>query len=414
MGKHDVKLLTDAAIRRMVVPAYYRDGGGLHLQVSRSGTRSWIFRFTLSGKVREMGLGPYPDVSLAEARQNASDRRRDLREGIDPIEARNSKRTAERREVAKALIFSDCAARYIEAKRPEWKNAKHADQWENTLATYAYPVFGSLPVASVDTALVMLALEPIWTTKTETASRLRGRIESVLDWATVRGYRQGENPARWKGHLDTLLAKPSKVAKVAHHPALPYIETAEFVQALRKQEGTAARALEFLILTATRTNEVIGARWGEIDTQAGIWTIPAERMKMAKEHRAPLTARALEILKDMEAVKTSEWVFPGGRTGQPLSNMAMLALLKRMERHDLTAHGFRSTFRDWAAETTNYPREVAEMALAHAVENKVEGAYRRGDLCEKRRRMMEEWAKYCGAVMVPGEVVPIRKGNPTA
>ena len=405
------KELTALAVSKIRTQGYHAVGGvpGLYLQIAGTEARSWVFKFMLSGKSREMGLGSTDAVTLAEARGKASECRKLLAAGSDPLEARNAVRMTERLEAAKTIIFSDCASRYIEAHRAGWKNAKHADQWRNTLETYARPVFGALPVASVDTGLVMQVLEPLWKTKTETATRLRGRIESVLDWATVQGFRAGDNPARWKGHLDNLLPKRSKVQKVEHHPALPYIEAGAFMALLRGQEGIGARALEFLILTATRTGEVIGARWKEFDMQAGTWTIPPERMKMGKEHRVPLSVRALEIIEALATVKTGDWVFPGGKVGKPLSNMAMLALLKRMERGDLTAHGFRSTFRDWAAETTNYPREVAEMALAHAVEGKVEGAYRRGDLFDKRGRMMEEWAKYCGTVMVPGEVVPIRK-----
>ncbi|MGH8040594.1 MAG: tyrosine-type recombinase/integrase, partial [Rudaea sp.] len=280
------------------------------------------------------------------------------------------------------------------AHKSGWKNEKHAAQWTSTLDTYAYPVIGKLPVAAIDTVLVMKVLEPIWTTKTETATRVRGRMESVLDWATVRGYRDGENPARWKGHLDHLLPKRSKVKKVQHHPALVYAKAPAFLSELRAQEGTAARALEFLILTACRTNEVIGARWNEFDLAEKTWTVPAERMKAGKEHRVPLSAQALKIIKDLRKQVQGEFVFPGLHEGNPLSNMAMLELLKRMERNALTVHGFRSTFRDWVGETTNYPREVAEAALAHTIKDKAEAAYARGDLFAKRRRMFDDWAGY--------------------
>jgi len=401
--------LTALAVAKIKKPGYHAVGGvpGLYLQIVGAEARSWVLRYMLAGKSREMGLGPSDTVTLSEARAKAAEQRKLLLMGTDPLEARNAKRNAERLEAAKSILFSKCAEAYIEAHKAGWKNAKHADQWGNTLATYAFPIFGALSVASVDTGLVLKALEAIWTTKNETASRLRGRIESVLDWATVRGYRTGDNPARWKGHLDKLLAKPSNVQEVEHHPALPYAEMGAFVALLRKQEGMAARALEFLILTATRTGEVIGAQWDEFDLQTGVWAIPKERMKMKKEHRVPLSPRALEIVKATPRIEGQKYIFPGGKMGKPLSNMAMLMLLKRMERHDLTAHGFRSSFRDWCAEATNYPREVAEMALAHAIGDKVEAAYRRGDLFDKRGRLMEEWAKHCDTIMVPGDVIPI-------
>ena len=302
-----------------------------------------------------------------------------------------------RLNAAKAMTFRDCAARYIASHRAGWRNPKHAAQWEATLATYAGPVMGGLSVQAIDTALVLKVLEPIWTTKPETAGRVRGRIESVLDWAKVRGYRAGENPARWRGHLDKLLPARSKVRRVEHHAALPYAELPGFLMSLRDQEGIAARALEFAIVTAARTGEVIGARWSEIDLLEKIWTVPPGRMKAGKEHRVPLSARALAILEEMQPHRHAEdsFVFPGAKLGRPLSNMAFLMLLRRMGRDDLTAHGFRSSFRDWAAERTNFPSEVAEMALAHMVGSKVEAAYRRGDLFEKRSRLMAAWATFC-------------------
>jgi integrase len=318
-----------------------------------------------------------------------------LMEGIDPIEARNATRHAANVAATKTSTLDECAEAYIAAHQSGWRNAKHADQWKSTLKTYVSPVFGSLPVDAVDTDLVMKALGSIWTKKPETATRLRGRIESVLDWAKVRGLRTGENPARWRGHLDKLLPRRSKVATVVHHPALPYSQMAEFMTALRKEKGIAALALEFAILTAARTGEVIGAQWSEVDLNSAIWTVPASRMKARREHRVPLSARCMEIVTELQKMRGSEYLFPGGRKGKPLSNMALLAVLRRMKRSDLTAHGFRSTFRDWAAEQTNYPREVAEMALAHTVGDKVEAAYRRGDMFEKRRHMMEAWRRFC-------------------
>ncbi|HJU16855.1 MAG TPA: integrase arm-type DNA-binding domain-containing protein [Stellaceae bacterium] len=388
-------------------PGMHADGGGLYLQVTESGARTWIYRFMLNGRAREMGLGPLHTIALAEAREKARECRKLRLEGIDPIEARNAKKTEARLAAATAMTFRECAEACIAAHKAGWKNSKHAAQWPSTLTTYVYPIFGDLPVQAIDTGLVMKALEPIWTAKPETASRVRGRIESVLDWATARGYRKGENPARWRGHLENLLPKKSKVQRVEHHAALPYGEIGEFMAALRQQDGIAARALEFAILTAARTGEVIGARWEEFDLTERTWTVPGERIKAGKEHRVPLSGRALAILEEMAAIRQSDFVFPGGRAGRPLSDMALLMTLRRMGRGDLTAHGFRSTFRDWAAERTNFPSEVAEMALAHTVPDKVEAAYRRGDLFQKRRQLMEAWAKHCEARKVPGDIVSL-------
>jgi integrase len=387
----------------------HADGGGLYLQVTPSGAKSWIFRFMLHGRAREMGLGPLHTISLAEARERARECRKLRLDGIDPVEARSAKRAKERLAAATAMTFAECAERYIAAHRTGWRNPKHAAQWPSTLQTYAYPVFGLLPVQAIDTALVTKAIEPIWQAKPETASRVRGRIEAVLDWAKVRGYRDGENPARWRGHLDKLLPARAKVRKVEHHPALPYAVMGEFVASLRQQEGVAARALEFLILTAARTGEVIAARWNEFDLAEKVWTVPADRMKAGKEHRVPLSAAAVAIIEQMQATRVADqqFVFPGGKLGKPLSNMAMLKLLQRMGRGELTAHGFRSSFRDWAAERTNFPREVAEMALAHTVGDKVEAAYRRGDLFAKRRRLMEEWARHCEFTKGTGKLVAL-------
>jgi integrase len=388
-------------------PGMYGDGGGLYLQVTLGANdgppaRSWVFRYKMPGQgmktSREMGLGPLSTIGLEDARGIAAEARRLCRDGMDPIEARNRKREADRLANAKALTFKDAAIAYITAHRAGWRNAKHADQWTATLETYAYPAFGSLTVQSIDTGLVMKALEPIWTVKPETAGRVRGRIEAVLNWATTRGYRKGENPARWRGHLDNLLPARSRVRTVTHHSALPHAEIGAFVAALREQEGIAARALEFTILTAARTGETIGARWDEIDLPRKVWTVPGSRMKAGKEHRVPLSARALEILRELAPAGRDGFVFPGQRRGRPLSNMAMLATLQRMGRDDLTVHGFRSTFRDWTAERTSYAREVAEMALAHRISDAVEAAYRRGDMIAKRARMMDEWATFCATV----------------
>ena len=403
--------LTALAVSKAKTKGLHADGNGLYLQVSAAGTKSWIFRFKMGGRktARDMGLGSLADVSLAEAREKAQDARKLTRAGIDPIEAKRESRASVALERASALTFEDAAKAYIEAHSQGWRNPKHREQWPNTLEAYAYPAIGKLSVAAVNVGHVVKILEPIWTKKPETASRVRGRIEAVLDWAKARGYRAGENPARWRGHLENLLPKRSRVQRIEHHPALAYADVGAFMADLAKQNGVAPLALQFLILTAARTSEIIGARWDEIDQGKGLWTIPAERIKTAKEHRVPLSAPALAILKRMAETREGEFVFPGGRRKMPLSNNALLALLKRMERVDLTAHGFRSTFRDWAAEQTNYPREVAEAALAHAIGDKVEAAYRRGDLFEKRGKLMDAWASYCGTVAKAAKVIPLRK-----
>jgi integrase len=393
--------LTAVAVAKASLKGLYPDGGGLYLQVTGNGARSWVYRYMLGGKAREMGLGSYRDVSLAEARKKAAECRLVRSSGSDPIEARNGLRDLRKLETAKTVTFAFCAEAYIEANKLGWRSKKHADQWRSTLGTYAYPVLGTLPVQDVDTALVMKIIEPLWNAKTETASRLRGRIETVLDWAKTRDFRRGDNPARWRGHIQTLLPPRRKIAKTIHHPALKFTNIRPFLSKLRNQEGTAARALELLIFTATRTSEVLGARWEEMDLDQGVWTIPARRIKAGKEHRIPLSLPVRQLLNDIATendpknVREASYIFSGGKAGQPLSNMALLALLKRMGRSDITAHGFRSTFRDWAAEETDYPREVAEMALAHTVGDKVEAAYRRGDLFAKRVGLMADWASYC-------------------
>ncbi len=380
-------------------PGMYADGGGLYLRVTTEGARNWVLRYMLNRKPRWMGLGPLALYSLAEARARALDARRKRHEGIDPIEARRAERARQRLDAAKAIKFKQCAENYIASHSAGWRNEKHRYQWKATLKDYAYPVIGDLPVQAVDTTLMLKVLEPIWTTKAETAGRVRQRIESVLDWAKVRGYRDGENPARWRGHLDKLLPARSRVRQVEHLAALPYAKIPDFLANLRARDAIAARALEFLILTAGRTGEVIGARWNEIDLRDKLWTVPASRMKAQREHRVPLSTQALAILDEMQTARqgdaTDGYVFPGPKLGTPLSNMALLMLLRRMELNELTVHGFRSTFRDWAAERTSYPNHVVEMALAHTVSNKVEAAYRRGDLFEKRRRLMQQWATFC-------------------
>ncbi|WP_366655397.1 integrase arm-type DNA-binding domain-containing protein [Fodinicurvata sp. EGI_FJ10296] len=378
-------------------PGRYGDGGNLWLNVGPTGAKSWLVRYRFQGRARVMGVGSVDLVSLAEAREKALAARKLLAGGIDPMDHRKRQFEASAMDAARAITFETAAESYIEAHEAAWRNGKHKGQWRSTLKTYAYPVFGDRPVADVDTDLVLKAIEPIWSSKSETASRLRGRIESVLDWATARGYREGENPARWRGHLQNILPAKSKVQKVEHHAALPYAELPAFMEALREQVGTSARALEFAILTVARTSEVLGATWDEIDLDrdgGAVWTIPADRMKAGKEHRVPLPPAAARIVQDMGTMfGRTGYVFPGQRKGKPLSNMAFLMLLRRMGRGDLTAHGFRSTFRDWVAETTSYPSEIAEQALAHIVGSAVERAYRRGDVFEKRRALMADWAR---------------------
>jgi integrase len=401
------KRLTTLSVKSISKPGMHSDGGGLYLHVSSAGAKSWIFRWKRDNRSRDMGLGPAVDVSLAEARELVTDARRTVRQGGDPIEEKRARRLGAKLEAAKAMTFADCATRYIAAHKAGWRNPKHAAQWPSTLEAYAYPVFGDLPVQAIDTALVMKALEPIWVEKPETASRVRGRIEAVLDWAKVGEFRDGENPARWKGHLEHKLPKKSKVAKVEHHAALPYSEIGAFMMALRQQEGIAARALEFTILTAARTGEVIAARWDEINSAERLWTVPSERMKAGREHRVPLSEWAMTMLDEMQKIRLSDFVFPGAKVARPISNMAMTMVLRRMGRNDLTVHGFRSTFSDWCAERTAFPSEVREMALAHVVGDRVEAAYRRGDLFEKRRQLAEAWARYCSTPAATGEVVAI-------
>jgi len=381
------------------------------LRVGRSGAKGWCLRYMLNGKAREMGLGGLAKVGLADARKRAGVHRLLLADKVDPIEKREAENSAKKIEAARSMTFDECVTRYIKAHEVGWRNAKHRQQWENTLTTYVAPLLGSLPVNDVDVAMVMRVLEPLWTAKPETAGRVRSRIEALLDCAKARGCRGGENPALWRGHLDQLLPAKSKVRKVKHHAALPYDELGAFMKDLRGSEGTAALALEFLILTVGRTGEVIGARWPEIDSAQRVWTVPAERMKGGREHRVPLSAPALAVLERMRG-RSREFIFPGLKPGKPLSNMAMLTLLGRIGRGDVTAHGFRSTCRDWTAERTNFPREVAEAALAHAIDDKVEAAYRRGDLFQKRRRLMDAWAEFCAKPAAStGAVVALRTGT---
>lgn len=391
----------------------HADGGGLHLLVKDTGARSWVYRFMLKGKSRDIGLGAAGPggISLADARDLATALRLKVKSGIDPLEERQRAeahaKAAEQSAKVAGISFKAMAETHIAANRDSWRNAKHKQQWENTLQTYAYPVIGDLPVAEVDTPHVLKVLDPIWREVPETASRLRGRIETVLDSAKARGYRHGENPARWRGHLAQILPARTKLSR-GHHKAMSYDAIPAFVEQLQGREAIAALALEFVILTAARTGEVIAADWSEVDLSKALWTVPAERMKAGKEHRVPLSPRAVAILEETRQLG-GKYLFPGGQSASKLSGMAMAMLLRRMKQ-DVTVHGFRSAFRDWAAECTGYSHEVAEMALAHTISSAVERAYRRGDLFDKRRRLMDEWATYCatGGGAAGDNVKPIR------
>ena len=387
-----------------VGPGKYEDGGGLRLVASKTGAKRWILRFTIDGRRREMGLGSFPDVGLAEAREQAAAYRKQAKAGVDPIEAR-------RTGIETTPTFTTCAARYIRAHRPGWKNAKHARQWVRTLKTYARSAIGSKRVDIIGTDDILNVLTPMWLTKTETAKRLRGRIANILDYAAAHQYRDPLNPARWRGHLDKLLPKPARVKQVTHHPAMSHTEVPAFMAELSGNGQVSALALRFLILTATRTSEVLHAQWQEVDREAAVWTIPADRMKTRREHRVPLSDAALAVLQALPCLEGNPYLFPGARHGHPLSNNALLLLMRGMgygacgERGHYVPHGFRSSFRDWSGEVSSFPRDVAEMALAHVIENKVEAAYRRGDLFGKRRKMMQAWADYVGKR--PAEVIPI-------
>lgn len=405
MGK-----LTDTAIRGALAPGRYADGEGLYLLVGPTGAKSFIYRFKLEGKERNMGLGPYPALSLAKARAEASSARAVRARGKDPIWEREQERQQARLEAARAVTFEQAAKQFIASREGSWKNPKHKRQWPDSFEDYVYPVIGKLPVAAIDNRYVLDVLEQevpatvakdgrevypagkLWFARPYTGNRVRGRIEAVLDWARFNGYRQGDNPARWRGNLDFALRK---VARAQHHAALPYSEINAFLQSLRERKGAAPCAFEFLILTAARTMEVLGATWPEISEDGQTWTIPGSRMKAGREHRIPLSPAAQATLGRMKATRRGAFIFPAARADVQMSNMSLLALLRRMNRTDITAHGMRSTFRDWVAEETHFPNHVAEMALAHMIENDAEAAYRRGDLLEKRRALMEAWAAYC-------------------
>lgn len=402
------KELSAIEVSRLTTPGLQAVGGvaGLLLQVTKTGSRSWILRVMVGSKRRDIGLGGYPDVPLGQARELARGSRLKIQEGIDPVEEKRAAKAQLVAIQASQITFDEAVKIFLANKNHEFSNKKHAAQWESTLRTYASPIIGTLLVSEIDLPHIRQILEPIWLEKTETAKRLRGRIENVLNWATVSKYRTGENPARWKGHLDNILPKPSKVTKVKHHKALPREELGLFMKDLKQREGIAAKALEFLILTATRSGEVRDATWSEVDLESGLWIIPAERMKAGKEHQVPLSKETIKLLKTLPIGQDNEHLFPAPRGGA-LSDMALSAVAKRMNV-PAVPHGFRSTFRDWCAEETSFPHNVAEMALAHTIGNKVEAAYRRGDLLAKRTLLMQQWAKYCNTVHKKGDVLQLK------
>jgi integrase len=420
-----VQRLTAPEVRNAKKPGLLHDGGGLYVQITataekpdepRSVTKAWLLRYTAaSGKRREMGLGAFPGVSLSDARLAAERARKLLQAGVDPIEARKRERAAAAVEAAQAMTFRQASEAYMKGQAGRWKSEKHAKLWASSLEAYAHPLIGSLPVADIDVRLVLKVLEPIWTEKTETASRVRQRIEAVLDWAAVRGNRQGDNPARWRGHLQKVLPSRTELRPVKHHAALPYAHVGAFMRDLRKVESQGALALELCILTATRTTETLAACWSEFDLDAKLWTIPAARMKgtaeTRRDHRVPLSGQAVAVLTKLRtgADRRAKYVFPGLGTKRPMSGMAMLMTLRRMKRKGLTVHGFRSTFRDWCADCTNFPREIAEQALAHSLGDKTEAAYRRGDALLKRAKLMQAWADFCDRESKLGTVVPMQR-----
>jgi integrase len=397
--------LTVKRIAKLTEAGRYSDGGNLFLQVTPTGGKSWLFRYQLRGRERALGLGPLRDFTLDEARSRARRARQQLRDGVDPLEARKAERAAQALESAKAKTFEQAAKEYFDGHESQWTNAHYRQKFLSSLGMYAFPKIGKLPVSAIDTGLVLKVVEPIWNTKPHTADRVRGRIENILEWAKVRGLRVGDNPAKWAGHLEEAL--PAKTRVTEHHRALPYADVPAFVAKLANQRGVAPKAMEFLILTAARSGEAIGARWDEIDFDKKLWTIPAERMKEKKEHRVPLTDRALAILKELP--REGDFAFIGSRKNMPLGKNSFLKLIWAMNREDITVHGFRSSFRDWAGEMTAFPADICEVALAHAVGGKVQTTYQRGDLLEKRRKLMEAWAAFCGMPKRGATVTPIRR-----
>ncbi len=423
-----INKLTAKEVEKKTKPGLYGDGGGLTLQITKAGVKSWLYRYMIKGKAYGRGLGPAHTITLADARQKAAEARKLVIEGINPLEAKRQRQLDAEMVKARLMTFDQCASAYIEAHRASWRNVKHADQWTNTIATYVSPLIGPMPVEQIDTAMVVKVLtqpddkgQQFWQVKNETATRVRGRIESILGWATTSGFRSGENPARWKGHLENLLATISRAQRIKNHPSLAWERMGAFVHDLRQRDGVAARAVEFAILTASRSGEVRGACWSEIDLAAKVWTIPASRMKAKREHEVPLSTEAVALLKRLTKSDATGLIFTGTK-GQALSDMSLTAVIRRMnsearnwtdkDGNTITMHGFRSTFRMWAAESTNYPREVAEHALAHQLPDAVERAYQRGTQFTKRAAMMSEWAKFCGTIRrESSQVVPINRAT---
>lgn len=419
------KELSALEVKNLTRPGHHFVGGvaGLLLQVTDNGGRSWILRTTVGGKRRDIGLGGFPTVTLALARENARLSRDKIRNGIDPVAERLEARNTLAMARASSITFEEAAKKYISSNAAGWRNAKHAAQWPATLKKYVYPIIGAVQVSVIETVHVVNILEPLWTSKTETASRLRGRIEAVLDWATARGYRKGENPARWKGHLSSILPAAGRVKRTVHHSALDYRQVSDFFRSLNKIEGLGAQALRFLILTAARSGEVRGAKWSEIDREAKLWTVPAARMKGKREHRVPLSDMALDLLSTIPRVDGSDYIFPSSK-GSALSDMTLTVIIRRMHKEardrggtgwvdqakkQITVHGFRSTFRDWAGEMTGHSREVIEHALAHKIPDKAEASYARGTLFDKRRRLMNDWSQFCSTTSdIGAAVIPMR------
>ena len=403
------KELSATEVRRISKPGRHAVGGvsGLLLVVKDTGAKSWILRTVVGSKRRNIGLGGFPDVPLAQAREKARQMKELILDGIDPVEERRDRQQALVKNQAKRLTFAQAAKLCHDKKSSEFRNAKHSMDWISSVNRYAIPIIGNIPVSEINLPHILKVLEPIWKTKTETATRLRQRMEAILAWASVSGHRSGDNPVRWKGHLDAILPTPNKIRTRNHFAALPWKDIGAFMKTLRKKRGTSCRALEFLILTAARSGEVRLATWDEIDLENNVWTIPAPRMKAGKEHTVPLTDQAANILRKLPRFENSDYVFAAPRGG-PLSDMSLSMVCRRMEI-DAVPHGFRSTFRDWCAENTNFPREVAEMALAHTIESKVEAAYRRGDLFQKRIKLMKSWEKFCSKEYQSGKVLPINQ-----
>jgi integrase len=431
MARSSLKRLSQTFVEKHTTPGLYSDGNGLYLQITASKddgyvTKSWIFRYAVGSREekreRKMGLGAYPLVSLAMAREMAIECSLKRLRGIDPLEEREAQKRTKAVGAAKTITFEKAAEQYIATHRAGWRNVSHASQWPNSLNAYVYPVFGEMAVRDIDTGMVMRVLEPIWTTKSVTAGRVRGRIERILDWSKVNGFREGENPARWTGHLDHLLPEHAKIRKVEHHPALPYTQVPAFMAELRTRTGASTKLLEFTILTTARTKESIGAKWSEIDFGAKVWTVPPERMKGNREHLVPLSDAAMAVIERMRSLRQNDYVFPGDRKGKTLGHTAMLDVIERMntqrekvglsrwvdpkeDNEDVVPHGFRSSFRDWVSEETNFAGDLAEAALAHVKGDKVEAAYKRGTMFEKRRKLMEAWAAYCGKAADDAKVV---------